>query len=125
MDKDKKTLALSIFTRAIEGSEKTLIIDSVRKFRLNAVVTDVSKKFFNRLLNTKTGKLVHFFEKLKSIPDAKVAVKKKKAIKFESSLNKFAMKVMRNAFNPFKACNYIAIDRKKYCINKLIRKSMG
>lgn len=32
---------------------------------------------------------------------------------------------MRTAFNPFKSCNYIAIDRKKYCINKLIRKSMG
>ncbi len=45
-------------------------------------MTDISKKFFNRLLQTKTGKCVQVFQKLKSIPDAKLAVKKKKAIKF-------------------------------------------
>ena len=59
-----------------------MLIDTVRKFRQNAIVTDISKKFFNRLLQTKSGKVVVFFEKLKSIPDAKVAAKKKKAIKF-------------------------------------------
>ena len=125
MDNEKKTLALAMFTKALDGSEKNMVIDSIRKFKLNSTVTDISKKFFNRLLHTKTGKIMYFMEKLKSIPDAQVAIKKKKAIKFESSLNKFAMKVMRTAFNPFKSCNYIAIDRKKYCINKLIRKSMG
>ncbi len=59
-----------------------MIVDTIRKFRHNAIVTDISNKFFNRLLQTKTGKVVQFFGKLKSIPDAKVAVKKKKAIKF-------------------------------------------
>lgn len=59
-----------------------MIIDSIKKFKRNAIVTDVSKRFFNRLLQTKTGKVVGLFEKWKSIPDAKVAVKKKKAIKF-------------------------------------------
>jgi hypothetical protein len=82
MDVSKKTLALQMFTKALEGSENTSIVDTIKKFRRNAIVTDVSKKFFNRLLQTKTGKVVSFFDKLKSIPDAKVAVRKKKAIKF-------------------------------------------
>lgn len=125
MDNEKKTLALAMFTKALDGSEKNMVIDSIRKFRMNLTVTEISKKFFNRLLQTKTGKLFYFMQKFKSIPDAKIAVRKKKAIKFESFLNKFAMKVIRTAFNPFKSCNYIAIDRKKYCINKLVRKSMG
>jgi hypothetical protein len=82
MDASKKTLALQMFTKALEGSENTSIVSTIKKFRRNAIVTDVSKKFFNRLLQTKTGKVVSFFDKLKSIPDAKIAVKKKKAIKF-------------------------------------------
>lgn len=60
MDTEKKTLALAMFTKALEGSEQTMVIDSIRKFRLNVVVTDISKKFFNRLLQTKTGKIIHF-----------------------------------------------------------------
>ena len=35
------------------------------------------------------------------------------------------MKVIRTTYNSFKTCNFIAIDRKKYCINKLVRISMG
>jgi N-glycosylase/DNA lyase len=55
----------------------------------------------------------------------KLASRKKKAIKFESALNKFAMRVIRGTFNPFKICNHVAQDRKKYCIRKLVIKSMG
>jgi hypothetical protein len=35
------------------------------------------------------------------------------------------MKILRSSFNPFKNCNYVAIDRKKYCLSKLVRNSMG
>jgi len=41
---------------------------------------------------------VQLFEVWKSIPDAKVAKKKKKAIKFESNLNKMSMKFMKFGF---------------------------
>lgn len=61
MDVSKKTLALQIFTKAIEGSETNSVINAINKFRMNSIVTDVSKKFFNRLLQTKTGKLVQFY----------------------------------------------------------------
>lgn len=60
MGNEKKTLALSIFTKAIDGSEKNMTIDAIRKFKANLIVTEVSKKFFNRLLQTKTGKVAIF-----------------------------------------------------------------
>lgn len=60
MDNEKKTLALAMFTKALDGSEKNMVIDSIRKFRMNLTVTEISKKFFNRLLQTKTGKLFYF-----------------------------------------------------------------
>jgi hypothetical protein len=50
-----------MFTRALEGSEKNQVALTIQKFKTNAIVTDISKKFFNRLLQTKTGKLVQFF----------------------------------------------------------------
>ncbi len=42
----------------------------------------ISRDFFNRLMNTKTGKVIQLFEKMRSIPDAKLNVRKKKAIIF-------------------------------------------
>lgn len=60
MDNEKKTLALAMFTKALDGSEKNMVINTIRKFRLNLTLTDVSKKFFNRLLQTKTGKIMFF-----------------------------------------------------------------
>ncbi len=114
-----------MFKRVIDGSETIKIVQSIRNFKKNTIVTDISKKFFNRLLQTKTGKCIQVFQKLKSIPDAKLAVRKKKAIKFEGFLHKFALKIWRSSYNPFKLCNYVANDRKKLCINKLVRISMG
>lgn len=101
------------------------IVDAIQRFRKNKIITDVSKKFFNRLLQTKTGKALSFIAKLKSIPDTKIALRKKKAVKFEGVLHRMATKIIRTTFNPFKNCNFIAIDRKKYCITKLIKNSMG
>ena len=59
-------------------------------------------------MQTKSGKVLGFFEKLKSIPDAKMNKKKKKAIIFESRLNKFAQTVIRTSFMSFKQCNWEA-----------------
>jgi hypothetical protein len=94
-------------------------------FKKNKIVTEISKKFFNRLLQTKSGKALSLINAMKAIPDSKMAARKKKAIKFESILHKFSQKVIRSSYVPFKNCNFIAIDRKKYCITKLIRASMG
>lgn len=45
-------------------------------------ITKISINFLNRLLRTKSGKAMQLFQLWKSIPNQKVALKKKKAIKF-------------------------------------------
>jgi hypothetical protein len=91
-----------MFTKVLYGSEQTQLISLIRKFKINANVTDISRKFLNRLMQTKSGKVLSFFDKLKSIPDAKMNKKKKKAIIFESRLNKFAHTILRTSFVAFK-----------------------
>ena len=53
-------------------------------------------------MNTKAGKVISFFEKLKTIPDAKMNKLKKKGIIFESKLHNFVHKRLRRALVPFK-----------------------
>ncbi len=53
-------------------------------------------------MNTKTGKVLGFFQKLKTIPDAKLNKLKKKAIVFESKMNSFSLKRLRDTLAPFK-----------------------
>lgn len=61
-------------------------------------ISKISKNFLNRLLKTKSGKVVQLFELWKSIPDVKIAKKKKKAIKFESNLNKIFLRFMKKGY---------------------------
>ena len=58
MDTEEKQLY--VFTKALEGSEQTMVIDSIRKFRLNVVVTDISKNSLTDFFKTKVGKIIHF-----------------------------------------------------------------
>lgn len=64
-------------------------------------------------------------QKMKSIPDAKFNKKKKKAIIFESKLNRFAQSRVRNILMSFKQSTYDANVKKKYCIDRLTRACMG
>lgn len=85
----------------------------------------IQKTFFNKLMNTKTGKVINFFQKLKTIPDAKMNKAKKKAIIFQSRLNMFSMRRLRDTLHPFKENTYTAVIKKKYCLDKLARACMG
>lgn len=68
------------------------------------------------MLKTKSGRVIQLFETWKSIPDAKVAKKKKKAIKFESNLNKMFIKYAKFGYEPFKSSNHEARNKKRICI---------
>lgn len=54
----------------------------VKLFHKNLSLTKISINFVNRLMLTKTGKVLQFFSKLKSLPDSKVNKRKKKGIIF-------------------------------------------
>ena len=45
------------------------MIKTIQLFKKNAKITKISKNFFNKLLQTKSGKVVKLFELWKSIPD--------------------------------------------------------
>lgn len=125
MDKEKKKLALSIFTRAMGNSSTGQILNIISRFKKNASVVRVSRNFFNRLMHTKAGKVVQFFDTLKTVPDAKLNKRKKKGIIFESRLHNFVIKRLRFALAPLKESSYDANIKKKYCIDRLLRICMG
>lgn len=99
---DKKT-ALAIFQKVIGGNQTVQIKEIIAKFNKNVAITKISKNFLNKLLKTKSGKVFQLFALWKSIPDVKLAKKKKKAIKFESQLNKVAGKFLKATYQPFKS----------------------
>lgn len=124
-EKKEKSTALKLFANVLGGSETIEVKNIILKFQKNAAISRISKNFLNRLLRTKSGKVVQLFEVWKSIPDVKIAKKKKKAIKFESNLNKMVQKYMKVGLEPFKVSSHEARNRKRMCIEKLIRASMG
>lgn len=125
MDKEKKMLALGLFNKVIGNSSTGQVISIINKFKKNASMTKIAKNFFNRLMQTKTGKVIKFFEKLKTVPDAKLNKRKKKGIIFESRLHNLVQRRLRFAMTPFKDCTYDANTKKKYCIDRLMRACMG
>ena len=80
MGNDQKTQALKMFTNVIGNSQTGQIMNIIQKFQKNASIVKISRKFFNKLMTTKTGKVISFFDKLKTIPDAKINKLKKKGI---------------------------------------------
>jgi hypothetical protein len=125
MDADKKKMALGMFNKVMGSSKTGQIIQIIESFQKNAKVVRVAKKFFNRLMNTKAGKVMSFFDKLKTIPDAKMNKLKKKGIIFESRLHNYVQKRLRSVLIPLKENTYNANTKMKYCIERLIRACMG
>ncbi len=82
MDKESKKMALAIFNKVIGNSATGQTINIISKFKKNASMGKIAKTFFNRLMQTKTGKVLQFFAKLKTVPDAKLNKRKKKGIIF-------------------------------------------
>ena len=100
--KKEKSAALKIFTNVLGNSEKSQVKDIVGKFKKNYHIQQISKNFLNKLLKTKSGKVIQLFHIWKGLPSAKLAAKKKKAIKFESNLHKISGKFLKEVFQPFK-----------------------
>lgn len=125
MGKEDKKKALEMFNRVMGNSKTGQILNIISLFQKNAKVVKVAKAFFNRLMHTKAGKVLGFFEKLKTIPDAKLNKLKKRGIVFESRLHHFVLRRMRETLLPFKENTYTASIKKKYCLDRLLRACMG
>jgi hypothetical protein len=54
-------MALGIFNKVIGNSSTGQVIGIINKFKKNASMTKIGKAFFNRLMQTKTGKVIQFF----------------------------------------------------------------
>lgn len=61
MDKQSKKMALSIFNKVAGNSATGQVISIISKFKKNASMVHISRNFFNRLMQTKTGKVINFF----------------------------------------------------------------
>jgi len=118
-------MALAMFNKVMDSSQTSQVLHIIELFKKNLKVVKVSKNFFNRLMNTKAGKVMSFFDKLKTIPDAKMNKLKKKGIIFENRLHNFVQKRLRNSLAPFKENIFEANTKKKYCLSRLLRACMG
>ena len=61
MEGEKKKTALKVFNNALKNSEHGQVIQAIQLFNKNLRISKVSRNFFNKLLQTKSGKVVKLF----------------------------------------------------------------
>ena len=125
MRNDQKKMAVQFFNKVIGKSENEQAGMVVEKFRMHFKIKRIAGNFINKLLHTKTGKMIKLIDIWKNIPDIAFAKKKKNAIIFESRLNQAYMKRLKGCLRSFKEQNYEATNKKRMCIQRLIRLSQS
>ena len=65
MDNQKKKEIISKITKIVESSSDQTIKKSIKKFYLNFKIEKVQKRFIQKLLQTKSGKVIEAFNKWK------------------------------------------------------------
>jgi len=85
----------------LERISKILDATSTQKFHMNSKIQKVQKKFVERLMQTKGGKVIQAFNSWKTIPVSKMSGKYKNYQKFYFKLESFyidRLKFVRNSF---------------------------
>lgn len=90
MENTKKKQILEKLTKLVDSSSDKNVKKSIKMFYLNFKIDKIQKKFIQKLLQTKSGKVIEAFSKWKDIPNQNLMEKYKKAQKFYFKLEKYS-----------------------------------
>jgi len=66
----------------VSGTSNETVKKAIKNFYLNSKITKVQVNFINKLLQTKSGKVMEAYKKWKAIPNQNMMEKYKKGQKF-------------------------------------------
>lgn len=68
MDKKAKASILERINKIVGTTSTAKVAETIKKFHMNFKIQKVQKKFIERLLQTKSGKVIQLFNTWKTIP---------------------------------------------------------
>jgi hypothetical protein len=119
MDKQVKTSILERINKIVSATSTQSVIDTIKKFHMNLKITKVQKRFIERLLQTKSGKVIGAFGSWKTIPYNQKMGKYKKYQKFYFGLENFYKNRLKEVHSCFGDSNDNGKLMKKQSILKL------
>lgn len=70
MDKQTKATILERINKIVQSTSNQSVMAAIKKFSLNYKVQKIQRKFIEKLLQTKSGKVINAFKNWKTIPVA-------------------------------------------------------
>ena len=119
MDKQTKGVILQKISKILNNTSNAAVADTIKKFNMNFKIQKVQRKFIERLLQTKSGKLVHAFNSWKTIPYNQKLSKFKKYQRFFYDVESFYKGRLKEAQSKFLDSNEDGKLMKKQSILKL------
>lgn len=101
MDRHTKAAILERISKILDATSTQKVKETIKKFHMNSKIQKVQKKFVERLMQTKGGKVIQAFNSWKTIPVSKMSGKYKNYQKFYFKLESFyidRLKFVRNSF---------------------------
>jgi hypothetical protein len=119
---EQKGKFIALLNNLLNNDRVTRIKDIVDKFRLNARITEIQRRFLSRMLNTKAGRILTAFKAIKELPESRDL---SAGVQFHNKLLEYALKPVRESFNKFKREETEGILRKRKAALLMIRNSMS
>ena len=122
---EKKKILLESLQGFLRNSTSGKLREILIKFKKNSSISSIQDRFFKKLLSTKAGGVINSFQKWKNLPIPKDNEALKKGRKFERSLEDILHHNLKASFDPLKDVYFEALNAKRYCIRKLLDKTMS
>jgi len=101
MDKQSKAAILERISKIVGATSTAAVADTIKKFHMNFKIQKVQRKFMERLMQTKSGKVIHVFNTWKTIPYNQKLGKFKKYQRFFFDLENFYKGRLKEAHGKF------------------------
>jgi hypothetical protein len=101
MNKQTKGAILERINKIVQATSTQAVVKAIKKFNLNLKVEKIQRRFVERLMQTKSGKVINAFKTWKTIPVANMMGKYKNYQKFYFKIEGFFKSRLKFAHNAF------------------------
>lgn len=102
VNKLKQENCIDILNRSINGKKSDLIKISIKNLHKNMRIKQISKAFFNKLLDTQSGMVMRAIQVWNSLPDKDANKTKQNVLKLFNKLLELVTKDTRYTYSQFK-----------------------
>lgn len=123
--KMKQQKCLNILNRKLSSQKSHLIQYCLKSLHKNMRMKQISKSFFNKLLETQSGMVMRVIQVWQSLPNKDINKRKKNVLKLFNYLINLSSKDARYVYTQFKNYQLLGESKQKYILNKLVSKCMS